>query len=42
VFEIDPSAGFFAAIDVGLYLTLVGGLVALVGVLVNKPRSLNA
>ena len=42
VFEIDPSAGFFAAIDVGLYVTLVGGLVALGGVLFRKPASLNA
>ena len=42
VFEINPSAGFFAATGVGLYVTLIGGLVALVGVLVKKPISLNA
>ena len=42
VFEINPSAGFFAATSVGLYVTLVGGLVALVGVLLKKPLSLNA
>ena len=42
VFEINPSAGFLAATGVGLYVTLVGGLVALVGVLLKKPLSLNA
>lgn len=41
VFEINPSAGFFAATDVGLYITLIGGLVALVGVVLKKPISLN-
>jgi hypothetical protein len=42
VFEINPSAGFFAATSVGLYVTLIGGLVALAGVLLKKPASLNA
>ena len=42
VFEINPSAGFFAATGVGLYVTFVGGLVALLGVLLKKPLSLNA
>ena len=41
VFEINPSAGFFAATGVGLYVTLIGGLVALAGVLLKKPASLN-
>jgi len=41
VFEVNPSAGFFAATDVGLYTTFVGGLVALVGVVLKKPISLN-
>ena len=41
VFEVNPSAGFFAATDVGLYTTFIGGLVALVGVLLKKPISLN-
>ena len=40
--EINPSAGFFAATGVGLYVTLIGGLVALAGVLLKKPASLNA
>lgn len=31
ILEIDPDAGFFAATDVGLYVTLAGGLLALVG-----------
>jgi hypothetical protein len=42
VIEINPSAGFFAATGVGLYVTLIGGLVALVGVLLKKPVSLSA
>ena len=42
VFEINPSAGFFAATGVGLYVTLIGGLVALAGVWLKKPASLNA
>jgi hypothetical protein len=36
VFEINPSEGFFAATSVGLYVTIVGGLVALLGVLLKK------
>jgi hypothetical protein len=31
VLEIDPSAGFFAATDIGIYVTLIGSLLALVG-----------
>jgi hypothetical protein len=42
VFEINPGAGFFAATGVGLYVTFIGGLVALVGVLLKSPISLNA
>jgi hypothetical protein len=37
VLEIDPSAGFFAATDVGIYVTLVGALLALVGALLKTP-----
>jgi hypothetical protein len=33
VLEIGPSAGFFAATDVGIYVTLIGALLALVGAL---------
>jgi hypothetical protein len=29
--ELDPAAGVFAATDVGIYVTLFGALVALVG-----------
>ena len=42
VFEINPGAGFFAAAGVGLYVTFIGGLVALVGVFLKNPISLNA
>jgi len=42
VFEISPSEGFFAATDVGLYVTLIGALVALVGALLKNPVSLKA
>ena len=31
VIEIDPSAGFFAATDIGIYVTLIGSLLALLG-----------
>lgn len=31
VVEIDPSAGFFAATDIGIYLTFIGSLLSLVG-----------
>lgn len=42
VFEIGPSAGFFAAVDVGLYVTFAGALVALVGTMLKNPISLKA
>jgi hypothetical protein len=31
ILEIDPQAGFFAAADIGLYITLVGSVLALIG-----------
>ncbi len=31
ILKMDPDAGFFAATDVGLYVTFLGGLLALVG-----------
>jgi hypothetical protein len=31
VLEIDPRAGFFAATDLGIYVTLLGALLAFVG-----------
>ena len=31
VLEIDPSAGFFAATDIGIYVTFIGSLLSLVG-----------
>ena len=37
ILEIDPDAGFFAATDVGIYITLVGALLALVGALYRTP-----
>jgi hypothetical protein len=33
VLEIDPSAGFLAATDIGIYVTLAGALLAFVGTL---------
>ena len=33
IIEIDPDAGFFAATDVGIYLTLIGAMMALAGAL---------
>ena len=33
ILEIDPDAGFFAATDVGIYVTLIGALMALAGAL---------
>jgi hypothetical protein len=42
VFEINPIAGFYAAAGAGLYVTFIGGLVALAGVLLKNPISLNA
>jgi hypothetical protein len=35
ILEIDPSAGFFAATDLGIYVTLIGALLALVGALLR-------
>jgi hypothetical protein len=37
ILEIDPDAGFFAATDVGIYVTLIGALLALVGALYRNP-----
>ena len=31
ILEIDPDAGFFAATDVGIYVTLIGAILAFVG-----------
>jgi hypothetical protein len=31
ILEIDPDAGFFAATDIGIYVTLIGALLAFVG-----------
>jgi hypothetical protein len=31
ILEIGPSTGFFAATDIGLYATLLGGLLAIIG-----------
>jgi len=42
VIEINPSEGFFAATDVGLYLTLLGGLLVLPGALLKPPLSVNS
>jgi hypothetical protein len=33
ILEIAPSVGFFAATDIGIYVTLLGALLALVGAL---------
>jgi hypothetical protein len=33
ILEIDPDEGFFAATDVGIYVTLIGTLLTLVGTL---------
>jgi hypothetical protein len=38
ILDIDPSAGIFAATDVGIYLTLIGALLALFGALSRVPR----
>jgi hypothetical protein len=35
VLEIQPPAGFFAATDIGIYVTLAGALLAFVGTLVR-------
>ncbi len=37
ILEIDPEAGFFAAVDVGLYVTLTGALLAFAGALLRTP-----
>ena len=37
ILEIGPEAGFFAATDVGIYVTLIGALLALAGVLFLTP-----
>jgi hypothetical protein len=42
VFEINPSEGFFAATDVGLCITFIGGLIVLSGTLLKPPLSMNA
>jgi hypothetical protein len=31
VLEIDPSAGFFASTDIGIYVTFIGALLSLAG-----------
>jgi hypothetical protein len=31
ILEIDPEAGFFAATDIGIYVTFLGALLALIG-----------
>jgi hypothetical protein len=43
VIEIAPAAGFFAATDIGIYLTLAGGMLGLVGALgaICSRRSAN-
>ena len=33
ILEIDPDAGFFAATDVGIYVTLIGALMSFAGAL---------
>jgi hypothetical protein len=42
VFEIGPDQGFFAATDVGLYVTFLGASIALVGALLRYPIELGA
>lgn len=37
ILEIDPDAGFFAATDAGIYVTLTGALLALTGALHRTP-----
>ena len=37
ILEIDPGAGFLAATDVGIYVTLIGALLAFVGALYRTP-----
>jgi len=50
VLEIAPAAGFFAATDIGIYMTLAGGVLGLVGALgaicsrrnANTPRRISS
>jgi hypothetical protein len=37
ILEIGPAAGFLAATDVGIYVTLIGAMLALVGALYRTP-----
>ena len=37
ILEISPDVGFFAATDVGIYVTLIGALLTLAGVLYRIP-----
>ena len=37
ILEIDPGAGFLAATDIGIYVTLIGALLAFVGALYRTP-----
>jgi hypothetical protein len=39
ILEIGPGAGFLAATDVGIYLTLIGALLAFVGALYRTPMN---
>lgn len=39
ILEIGPDAGFFAATDVGIYVTLIGALLTLAGVLYRIPMN---
>lgn len=36
ILEIDPKIGFCAATDIGIYMTLVGALLALIGYLLKS------
>jgi hypothetical protein len=36
ILEIAPEAGFYAATDIGIYVTLVGALLALIGCLSKR------
>ena len=50
ILEIAPAAGFFAATDIGIYMTLAGGVLGLVGALgpicsrrgANTPRGISS
>ena len=37
VLELDPNGGFLRATDVGIYVTFIGGLLALVGAVCRTP-----